>query len=90
MTNDLRHRCQSCGIPLNEADGGEDLIGKEKNGNNSPYCRYCYQNGVFINPDATLEDMVAKGVARKPDHMSEEEARTGLYGLLPRLARWAR
>ncbi|MCL1854025.1 MAG: zinc ribbon domain-containing protein [Peptococcaceae bacterium] len=88
MTNNLKNFCQSCGMPFDEAH--KDQIGKEKNGADSPYCVYCYQNGVFSDPDATLEDMVVKGVAQKSEQMTEEEARAELYRFLPKLARWAR
>ena len=41
-------------MPLNEVD----LQGTEKDGSKShEYCIYCYQQGKFINPDMTLEQM---------------------------------
>lgn len=48
--------CQSCTMPIdNAADRGT-----EKDGSNSTeYCKYCYQNGAFINPGMSLENMKA-------------------------------
>jgi len=46
--------CQSCSMPI--AQPG--LRGTEKDGSKSnEYCTYCYQNGEFINPNMTLEEM---------------------------------
>ena len=36
----------------------ENLLGTEKDGTKThEYCTYCYQQGKFINPDMTLEEM---------------------------------
>ena len=46
--------CQSCSMPLDN----DKLHGTEKDGTKShEYCIYCYQNGAFINPEMTLEEM---------------------------------
>ena len=46
--------CQSCGMPLDDVD----LLGTEIDGSKShEYCTYCYQQGNFINPKMTLEEM---------------------------------
>ena len=46
--------CQSCGMPLNK----EEVKGTEKNGLKSDeYCKYCYENGDFKNPNMNLEEM---------------------------------
>ena len=47
-----RNFCQCCGMPL---DKPEDA-GTEADGTLSgEYCRYCYQNGAFTAPDATMD-----------------------------------
>ncbi|WP_414045026.1 zinc ribbon domain-containing protein [Macrococcus equi] len=52
--------CQSCGMPLNLH--GEDVPGTEKDGSKSlKFCSYCYQNGQFIDPDITKEEMLDRG-----------------------------
>ena len=51
-----RKFCQCCGMPL---DKPED-VGTESDGCPSvDYCRYCYQNGAFTAPDASMEDIIA-------------------------------
>jgi radical SAM superfamily enzyme len=35
-----------------------EVFGTEKDGSRShEYCTYCYQNGAFINPGMTLDEM---------------------------------
>ncbi|ASB88943.1 zinc ribbon domain-containing protein [Bacillus sonorensis] len=77
--------CQSCSMPM--ADG---LAGTEKDGAKSPdYCKYCYVNGVFTQPDASLEDMIDSCVPHMKDEgRTEEEARVLLKSTLPYLKRW--
>lgn len=46
--------CQSCTMPIdNVADKGTEKDGTKSN----EYCRYCYQNGSFTDPDITFEKM---------------------------------
>lgn len=46
--------CQSCSMPLDS----EALKGTERNGSKTnEYCLYCYENGTFINPNMTLDEM---------------------------------
>ncbi len=50
-------RCQSCGMPL-KADprgGGTNADGSICH----EYCSYCFQNGRFINPEMTMDEMRA-------------------------------
>ena len=38
--------CQSCGMPIDD----DSLLGTNKDGSiNKDYCKYCYQNGEFID-----------------------------------------
>ncbi|MGL4768035.1 MAG: zinc ribbon domain-containing protein [Formosimonas sp.] len=54
--------CQSCGMPLNLH--GQDVRGTEANGAPSAtLCSYCYQNGAYVEPNITFEQMKAKGLA---------------------------
>jgi radical SAM superfamily enzyme len=66
-----------------------DVRGTEKDGSKSmEYCSYCYQNGSFINPDMTLEEM--KTLVK--EQMEKMKMDTGLInmaiGSLPNLKRW--
>ena len=80
--------CQSCCLPLNE----EELVGTEVNGDQSEdYCCYCYKDGVFTRPDATLEtilDISAKVWAEKDPNITVEEAKIQLKKKMPTLKRW--
>ena len=77
--------CQSCGMPLDT----EDLKGTEKNGlKTDEYCKYCYENGVFKNPEMNLEDM-KKNVQNqmKKLELHEYEIQKAV-NILPALNRW--
>lgn len=50
--------CQSCGMPLAQTAD----FGTERNGQAATeYCRYCYQNGAWTQPNITLEETIALG-----------------------------
>lgn len=50
--------CQSCGMPFNKDSTGG---GTEANGTLSQkYCSHCYENGKFLQPDITVEEMQQK------------------------------
>lgn len=50
--------CQSCGMSLAQAVD----FGTERNGQAATeYCRYCYQNGSWTQPNITLEETIALG-----------------------------
>jgi Putative zinc ribbon domain len=83
MKND--NICQSCGMPLDSYE----ILGTEKYGSLSlEYCKYCYQEGLFTNPDMTIEDMktivVTEMEKRDIDPLIIESA----VGNLPNLKRW--
>ena len=77
--------CQSCGIPLDT----EEIKGTEKNQlKSNEYCKYCYENGVFLHPKMSLEDMKnnVENVMKKLDihHYEIQKA----VNILPALKRW--
>jgi len=79
--------CQSCGMPM---ETSEDH-GTEQDGVISEeYCRYCYQNGEFTNPEMTLQQMIDFNVRLFVEHMgwSEEDARAALTPFISSLKRW--
>lgn len=47
--------CQSCGMPMKHdaKNGGTKLDGTK----HQKYCSACYQNGLFTQPNITVEDM---------------------------------
>ena len=77
--------CQSCSMPIDDPA----MRGTEKDGSKSTeYCSYCYQNGVFINPNITLEEM--KTIVKT--QMEKRKIDTGIIDMalrsLPLLKRW--
>ena len=78
--------CQSCGMPFDEAHRG--LIAKEADGGESAYCVYCCKDGEFLNPAATVQDMVETGVPHLARKIGERAAREELGRLVPTLMRW--
>lgn len=47
--------CQSCGMPIKKdpAQGGTNNDGSKS----TEYCSYCYENGVFTQPDFSAAQM---------------------------------
>lgn len=77
--------CQSCTLPIDNIENR----GTEKDGSKSDlYCKYCYQNGKFTDPDMTLESM--KEIAEtemKKQHLPESIIQQSI-NMLPLLKRW--
>ncbi len=48
-----RPMCQSCGMPLKDTVKGTEADGTK----NARYCMYCYADGGFTAPDASVEEM---------------------------------
>ena len=49
--------CQSCDMPMRKdpQGGGTNTDGSKS----AMYCSYCYQNGAFVGPNMTAEEMQA-------------------------------
>lgn len=80
--------CQSCGMPL-MAPGD---FGTESNGAPSLiYCHYCYRNGSFTEPDATVDQMVdrAAGIIEQMFEMPLEKAKIFTRMQIENLYRWS-
>ena len=77
--------CQSCSMPLNDSE----LLGTEKDGSlKKYYCKYCYENGQFTNPQITLEEMKTR-VKSKMEEMKLDADTIGMaVSSLPNLKRW--
>ncbi len=78
--------CQSCGMPLkrDEQGGGTNADGSKS----MMYCSHCYENGAFLLPNITVEEMQA----RVKDKVVEFGIPRFLAGIftrgIPTLARW--
>ncbi len=51
----MSNNCQSCGMPLNKDvnGGGTNADGTKSN----EYCSLCFNNGAFLHPDFSVEEM---------------------------------
>lgn len=80
--------CQSCGILIMRADE----FGRDKTGViRTEYCRYCYDRGVFTEPDLTFEQMIenlAKTIMTSRRNMTIEDAREKAKEQITGLRRW--
>jgi len=64
------------------------LVAPLPDGSDSTYCTYCFRDGAFLDPDATVEDMIEVGVPHLAAKVGEETARVELGRYLPTLDRW--
>jgi hypothetical protein len=77
--------CQSCAMPMAENDFGTNADGTS----NDLYCKYCYVDGKFTEPDITMEGMIERCVPFMVEQgWAEDEARSLLEENLPLLERW--
>ena len=79
--------CQSCAMPMRKPDD----FGTEANGRlNQEYCTHCFRDGVFTDPDMTLEQMteVVAGIIKTEMGLPEASARGAAQASLLGLRRW--
>ena len=83
-----RKFCQCCAMPL---DKPEDQ-GTEVDGSLIVTDSYCYQNGAFTAPDATMDDIIAFNLKFNEENGHpfgpQEEAEKMMRGWFPTLKRW--
>ena len=83
---DEKLKCQSCGLPI-----GTGLFGTEADGSASEeYCKSCFENGTFREPNITQDKMTGRTTANLIDdfNMSPEEAEKFANDTIPKLKRW--
>lgn len=78
--------CQSCGMPLNKDPQGG---GSNQDGTKSgTYCSLCYENGAFLHPNFTVEEMQAHCI----EQLKQKGMPTFMGWLftrgIPKLDRW--
>ena len=91
LPGQLPQFCQSCGMPLTcDSDCGTDADGSI----NHDYCRYCYQEGKFLQ-DCTMDEMIEHCAQfvdevnkHMPQPMTKEEYKQMMRGFFPMLKRW--
>ncbi|HUZ57843.1 MAG TPA: zinc ribbon domain-containing protein [Hanamia sp.] len=77
--------CQSCSMPLSSAE----LSGTEKDGSmKKDYCKYCYENGQFTNPNLTLEEMETRVKSKMEEMKMDADTISMAVSSLPNLKRW--
>ncbi len=80
-------KCQSCGIPLSKDKngGGGNADGRIS----THYCSLCYEDGAFLHPDFSVEQMQQHCITQlKKQGMPEFLGWIFTRGL-PKLDRWA-
>ena len=78
--------CQCCGMPLED----DTILGRDKDGAlNEDYCKWCYADGTYTysNMDELIDVCVKHMVT---ENFSEEQARSYMQELLPKLDYWKR
>ena len=77
--------CQSCTMPIdNVADRGTEKDGSKSN----EYCKYCYQNGAFINPDMSFDEMKSLVITQMEKMNLPTDIIQNSVRSLPNLKRW--
>lgn len=82
-------RCQSCGMPL----GAPGFYGTNADGSEEKeYCRFCFENGAFAQPDLTVQGMIDSSTEYMVKNLliPEVQARKMSEEVIPTLTRWKR
>ncbi len=79
--------CQSCGMPMMKP---EDFGTNASGSKSREYCNFCYQKGIFTDPDITMEEMIDKvtGFMVKIEKMPGAQAKGLANSFVPKLKRW--
>lgn len=66
-----------------------ELSGTEKDGSRKKdYCKYCYENGQFTNPEITLEEMETRVKSKMEEMKMDSDTISMAVSSLPNLKRW--
>jgi hypothetical protein len=77
--------CQSCGIPMDRAQGP----GTNADGSKSlKYCSYCFKDGEFVQPGWTAEDMQSYAAKKLQQYGLPAFLSDMLTKGIPKLERW--
>ena len=80
--------CQSCGMRISKEFGN---IGTNADGSfNEEFCSFCFADGAFVNPNQTLEEMIASSIENMTTdlNMPVEQATNLANSFIPTLRRW--
>lgn len=78
--------CQCCGMPIED----DTILGRDNDGMlNEDYCKWCYSDGTYTYSDMDeLIDVCIKHMVN--EDFTEEQARSYMKELLPKLDYWKR
>lgn len=79
--------CQSCGMSMESPE----CFGTEKdNAKSSDYCCHCVQNGEFVDPKMTMEEMIdlSASIIAEKMKIPETKAKEMCWFSIPKLKRW--
>jgi len=66
-----------------------ELSGTEKDGSkNNEYCKYCYENGAFVNPNMNLKEMTNLVITQMETMNIDSKTIDMAVSSLPNLKRW--
>jgi len=69
---------------------GTELAGTERDGSKSnEYCKYCYQQGKFTDPDMTWDEMRKNVIEQMEKEKVPEDMIETAVGRLQHLKRWS-
>lgn len=83
---ELSFRCQSCGMPLGDGFYGTN----EDHTENHKYCKFCFLNGSFTDPNQTMEEMIQSSIENMVHEVGlpEKQAIDLANTFIPKLKRW--
>ena len=68
-----------------------ELLGTEKNGSKSDeYCKFCYSDGAFTNPNMTLKEMTSLVITQMEKINIDSKIIDLTVRSLPNLKRWSK
>ncbi|MGN1124415.1 MAG: zinc ribbon domain-containing protein [Eubacterium sp.] len=77
--------CQSCGMPITS----NEQLGTNKDGSiSNDYCKYCYENGEFIDKVSMEQYIDMCSQYGEQAGMTNDEMRKLCTELFPTLKRW--
>lgn len=81
--------CQSCGMPMGNIDCFGTNADKKKS---NDYCCHCFQNGDFVDPRMTMEEMIdlSASIMSEKTKMPEIKTKEICWSFIPKLKRWSK
>ncbi len=85
-----KRRCQSCGMPLGFPLPEEFFSTNMDNSTNREYCKFCFEEGKFINQNLTMSEMIVNSINHMINELEfpREKAEKLANEIIPELKRW--